>query len=85
MFSTKTFLALLAFAAPLLVLADVGPIAPAPNDTFIEGSNCHVAWTGDTSSTTLWKNMAIELMSGPNDPMVHITSNFSIYLTSSQC
>jgi len=76
MFATHAFTALLALAAPFLVVADVTPSEPGPGDIFNAGSTCHVTWLGDTDSTTVWKNMAIQLMSGSNLGMVHITSAY---------
>ena len=75
MLSTKTFVALLVFATPFLVRADVVPTTPAPGTVYNEGSPCLIAWNGDTSSTTLWKGMAIELMTGSNTDMLFLTSN----------
>jgi len=74
MLAVNTFVAFFAFAAPLLVRADVNPTGPAPGDTFNQGSNCVITWSGDTNSTTNWKNMAIELMTGDNINMVHLTT-----------
>lgn len=72
MFSPKFFVALLVFAAPFLVRADVTPTRPAPQDIYNEGSTCYIAWQGDTISTTLWKSMDIELMTGNNTDMVSL-------------
>ncbi|KAF9515753.1 hypothetical protein BS47DRAFT_1381382 [Hydnum rufescens UP504] len=64
------------FTAALLVLpfglAVAAPSAtvPGPNDKYTEGGNCTIAWTADTSG--LWTTMNIELMTGPNSPMVHL-------------
>ena len=77
--STNTFIVLFAFAAPLLVRADVTPTVPAPGAVYNEGTPCPIAWTGDTSSTTLWKDMAIELMAGNNFEMEFITSNYRLF------
>jgi len=74
MFFTKTFVAFFVLATPFLVRADVTPTAPAPGAKYSEGGLCNIAWLGDKSSTTLWKNMAIELMSGNNTDMVFITT-----------
>ncbi|KAF8159261.1 hypothetical protein B0H34DRAFT_633509, partial [Crassisporium funariophilum] len=74
MFAAHAFTALLALAAPFLVLADVTPSEPGPGDSFNAGTTCHVTWEGDKDSTTVWKNMAIELMTGSNLGMVHITT-----------
>lgn len=65
---------LLALASPLMVLADVNPSEPGPGSIFKAGSKCHVTWQGDTDSTTAWKDMAIELMSGSNLNMVPVTT-----------
>jgi hypothetical protein len=67
--------ALLALSATLfttLVRADVTPLAPAPGDVFNEGSTCHIAWTPDKTGT--WKTTSIELMTGNNLNMVHLTT-----------
>lgn len=80
MLALNTFVAFFAFAAPLLVRADVTPTGPAPGDVFNQGSNCVITWSGDTNSTTNWKNMAIELMTGDNINMVHLTSNYLLYI-----
>ncbi|PPQ95968.1 hypothetical protein CVT26_016184 [Gymnopilus dilepis] len=75
MFSAQAFAALLALAAsPLLVRADVTPLTPAPGDSFNAGTTCTTTWSGDSNSTTAWKNMAIELMTGPNLDMIHLTT-----------
>jgi hypothetical protein len=52
---------------PLLAQAD--PI-PATPPTTNEGAKCTITWTPDT--TGVWKKMNIELMTGPNAPMVHL-------------
>ncbi|KAG7443975.1 uncharacterized protein BT62DRAFT_971781 [Guyanagaster necrorhizus] len=54
--------------------ADVVPTVPGPGDSYDEGDTCVIEWTGDKSSTTAWKDMAIELMTGSNTAMVHITT-----------
>ncbi|KAK0202338.1 hypothetical protein DFS33DRAFT_1262531 [Desarmillaria ectypa] len=61
-------------SAVIGVYADVVPTVPGPSDSYDEGASCVIAWTGDKSSTTAWKDMAIELMSGSNTAMVHITT-----------
>lgn len=81
MFTKKSFVALLAFAAPLLVRADVTPTEPAPGASFNAGTTCAVGWDGDANSTTVWKNMAIELMTGDNFDMVHLTSNYCLVIS----
>ncbi|KAF8815428.1 hypothetical protein BYT27DRAFT_7333955 [Phlegmacium glaucopus] len=74
MFAKNSFVALLVFAAPLLARADVNPTEPAPGTVFNDGTTCSTAWNGDTNSTTIWKNMAIELMTGDNFNMIHLTT-----------
>ncbi|TCD67392.1 hypothetical protein EIP91_012427 [Steccherinum ochraceum] len=70
MFSKLFITALVAaFAA---VRADPNPTAPGPGDTFREGGDCTLTWDADTTGT--WKQMAIELMSGSNLQMNHITT-----------
>jgi len=69
---------LLALASPLMVLADVNPSEPGPGSIFRAGSKCRITWQGDTDSTTAWKDMAIELMSGSNLDMVPVTSKNSL-------
>jgi len=63
------------FAASLLVFADPTPTAPGPNDSFSEGTNCTFAWSADSNAgSTTWKIMNVELMSGSNLDMVHLTT-----------
>jgi hypothetical protein len=76
MFAASLFTALLATSALRLARSDVTPNEPGPGDSFNQGTQCHIAWAGDTNSTTVWKGMAIELMSGSNLGMVHLTSSF---------
>lgn len=76
MFFPNSFVALAVFAAPLLVRADVEPTVPAPGAVYDTGAPCPIGWTGDPNSTTLWKSMDIELMSGSNLDMQFITSNY---------
>ena len=77
MFAAHAFVAFLTLATPFFALADVTPSEPGPGDSFNAGATCHTTWEGDKDSTTVWKNMAIELMSGSNLAMVHITSSYS--------
>ncbi|KAI0047397.1 hypothetical protein FA95DRAFT_1472117, partial [Auriscalpium vulgare] len=55
-----------------LARADPVPSEPGPGEIFNEGANCHVAWTPDP--TGLWKVTNIELMTGSNTNMVHLTT-----------
>ncbi|KAJ4474936.1 hypothetical protein J3R30DRAFT_3294756 [Lentinula aciculospora] len=58
-------------ASTLLVRADVVPDTPATGKA---GSTCSISWAGDSSSSTNWSNMAIELMTGDNFDMVFLTT-----------
>ena len=71
MFS-KAFFA--AFVATLAAVSHAEPVPsePSPGSKFNAGATCHIAWDVDTSGT--WKQMSIELMSGSNLAMNHITS-----------
>lgn len=73
MFSRFVLPALLSLVT--LVSADPDPQEPGPGAVFNEGATCHIAWGADT--TGAWKSMAIELMTGDNWNMVHLTSEFA--------
>ena len=70
MFAYAGLVALLAGSA--VVRADPTPTAPGPGDVFKEGGQCTFTWDVDTSGT--WKQMNVELMSGDNWNMIHLTS-----------
>lgn len=74
MVAFQVLVGLLALTSPLMVLADVTPSEPGPGSLFKTGSTCLTTWQGDTNSSTVWKDMAIELMSGSNVDMVHVTT-----------
>ncbi|KAJ7886035.1 hypothetical protein B0H13DRAFT_2044669 [Mycena leptocephala] len=76
MFTSIVFTTILASSAVLLSQAQVDPNEPGPGESFPQGGTCHIAWNGDTTSgsTTGWKDMAIELMTGSNEKMVHLTT-----------
>ncbi|KAG9017958.1 hypothetical protein FRB90_012844 [Tulasnella sp. 427] len=60
---------------PILVgqaLAAAVLTAPAPGAVFYEGSPCSLQWNVDTVGA--WKNMTIDLMSGPNLAMTKVTT-----------
>jgi len=63
-------LAALTLLAAAVVQAAVVPITPPPGN---EGATCTVSWQGDAAST-VWGSMAIQLMSGDNLNMVHLTT-----------
>ncbi|KAG6865653.1 hypothetical protein C0991_000572 [Blastosporella zonata] len=69
-FALSAFLA----STSLLVRADVTPSDPGPGVVYNVGGTCHITWTGDATSTTAWKDMSIELMTGDNLEMVHLTT-----------
>ncbi|KAH8093257.1 hypothetical protein BXZ70DRAFT_874227, partial [Cristinia sonorae] len=48
------------------------PSEPGPGDVYQEGGDCKIVWEVDASGT--WKEMNIELMSGSNLEMNHITT-----------
>ncbi|KAJ7035510.1 hypothetical protein C8F04DRAFT_954801 [Mycena alexandri] len=73
MFASTVFATVLASSA-LLVSAIVEPNEPGPGDIFNQGAKCNVGWAGDDSGTDAWKDMAIELMTGPNEKMIHLTT-----------
>jgi len=59
----------------LFVLADPAPTAPGPGDKFNEGTDCTFTWDGDSNTgSTIWKVMNVELMSGSNFGMTHLTT-----------
>ena len=72
MFAYAGLTALIAGSA--LVRAEVVPTAPGPGDVFTQGGKCTFTWTPDT--TGVWKEMNVELMTGDNQAMVHLTSEF---------
>jgi hypothetical protein len=72
MFSRSAFSALFLSIA-LVALADVTPTDPGPGQVFQAGAACAIAWTPDTTGT--WKTLNIELMTGDNINMVHLTSS----------
>jgi len=71
MFATLAFTTLLASSA-LFARAAVNPLSPSPGDVFNEGSTCHIAWAVDTTGD--WKTLNIELMTGDNIDMIHLTT-----------
>ena len=81
MFSKVLLIAILAILPAFLVVADVSPTVPAPGYIANAGSNCMIEWTGDTSSSTAWKSMSIQLMTGDNYDMVPLTSMYRRFST----
>ncbi|KAF9465561.1 hypothetical protein BDZ94DRAFT_1288716 [Collybia nuda] len=74
MFRKLTLTALLASASFLAVRADVVPSVPGPGVVYNSGATCRIEWDGDKDSNTVWKNMSIQLMTGSNFEMVHLTT-----------
>ena len=74
MFRVFGVFALLAFSLVPAVLADPVPTTPAPGDKFTQGDKCTFSWVPDT--TGKWKVMNVELMTGDNFNMIHLTSAF---------
>ncbi|KXN86206.1 hypothetical protein AN958_10394 [Leucoagaricus sp. SymC.cos] len=74
MFSIPAFTLIAALASAFVVRADVVPSEPSPGSVYNEGATCPIVWDADPDSPTIWKNMNIELMSGDNLNMVHITT-----------
>ena len=59
-------------AGSALVRAEPVPSAPGPGDVFRQGEQCSITWTPDAAG--VWKEMNIQLMTGDNFNMVHISS-----------
>jgi hypothetical protein len=74
MFSRGAFSAFVLSLA-LVVFANPNPTIPDPGHIDDEGGTCAIGWTPDP--TGLWKTMNIELMTGDNFNMVHLTSSSS--------
>lgn len=74
MFAYASLAAFIASAA--FVRAEVVPTAPGPGDIFKEGGQCSFTWDADTSG--VWKTMNVQLMTGSNTGMVHITTVASL-------
>jgi len=62
----------LAALASCVVRAQTTPTGPAPGQIFKEGGPCLIQWIADTTGT--WKVAYIELMTGDNFNMVHLTT-----------
>lgn len=74
MFGKFALTAFLASASLLVARADVVPSVPGPGVVYNSGATCRIEWDGDKDSNTVWKNMSIQLMTGSNFEMVHLTS-----------
>ncbi|KAG5634813.1 hypothetical protein H0H81_000707 [Sphagnurus paluster] len=74
MFGAFALAALIASASLQLVRADVVPSVPGPGVVYRVGGTCHIEWDGDADSTTAWKGMNIQLMTGDNFNMIPLTT-----------
>ncbi|ESK84716.1 hypothetical protein Moror_628 [Moniliophthora roreri MCA 2997] len=72
MVASASFALLLASFGAAGVRAIVTPNEPGPGSVYNEGSKCHIQWVGDKDGK--WDNMAIQLMTGDNFQMVHLTT-----------
>jgi hypothetical protein len=72
MFTAFAVSALLVSSLAPFTRADPTPLAPGPGDVFTQGGDCTFSWTPDPTDT--WKVMNIQLMTGSNFGMVHLTS-----------
>lgn len=78
MLSRISFFAGFVLSAALVARADVTPSEPGPGSVYNAGSTCTVSWEGDKDSTTAWKDMSIQLMTGNNFEMVHLSSELTL-------
>jgi hypothetical protein len=69
-----TPLALALLSSPLLASAIILPSEPTPDTVFTEGSKCHIAWSADANAASAWKTTNIQLMTGDNYKMVHLST-----------
>ncbi|KZS94750.1 hypothetical protein SISNIDRAFT_439541 [Sistotremastrum niveocremeum HHB9708] len=69
----QSFLNILALLFLAVVAkADPGPTSPDSTSVFNQGSTCTIQWTPDTSG--VWKIMNVELMTGDNFHMIHLST-----------
>ena len=68
--------ALLLSGFVLSVNAQAVPTEPGPGSVFNQGSTCRTTWDGDADGK--WGSMAIQLMTGDNQRMIHLTSEFHV-------
>ncbi|KAF8240226.1 hypothetical protein L208DRAFT_1233636 [Tricholoma matsutake] len=71
MFGTS---ALTVLFTALVAHAIIVPSVPGPGVIYKTGDICHLEWTGDQVSTNVWQNTTIELMTGSNFGMIHLTT-----------
>ncbi|KAJ8076089.1 hypothetical protein PM082_022074 [Marasmius tenuissimus] len=64
--------ALLLSGLALSVNAQATPTEPGPGSVFNQGSTCRTSWDGDKDGK--WTGMSIQLMTGDNQHMIHLTT-----------
>ncbi|KAH7106174.1 hypothetical protein BKA62DRAFT_689094 [Auriculariales sp. MPI-PUGE-AT-0066] len=64
--------ALVAVSLALTASAIVEPSEPAPGNDYPVGGICNIQWNADTTGT--WQNTYVQLMTGSDDAMVHLTT-----------
>jgi len=74
MFTKLASVTSMLLAASAIVNAVVIPSEPGPGAVYTAGETCSVVWAGDADSDTTWKDMAIQLMTGDNWDMIHLTT-----------
>ncbi|KAJ8515686.1 hypothetical protein ONZ45_g6918 [Pleurotus djamor] len=72
MFASLTALAVL--AAALVARADPTPSEPGPGAVYNEGATCRITWDTTPANAEQWKEMNIQLMTGDNFNMIHLTT-----------
>jgi hypothetical protein len=66
---------IVAASLALSAAAIVTPLEPAPGLDFPSGGQCNIVWSPDTTGT--WKTTSIQLMTGSNDAMQHLTTVYT--------
>ncbi|KAF9454446.1 hypothetical protein P691DRAFT_770636 [Macrolepiota fuliginosa MF-IS2] len=74
MVSTFVFCLATALASAFVARAIVSPTEPSPGSVYREGETCPITWNADPDSPSDWKNMNIQLMTGDNFNMQHLTT-----------
>ena len=73
--SIRSIIATATVLSSALLGARADPVPNTP-DTGITGKTCTITWAEDTTGN--WGETAIELMTGDNQAMVHLTSEYYI-------
>jgi len=85
MFSISIFTLVTILLSVFFSRAQVNPSEPSPGSVYPEGGSCPIVWGGDPKSVDTWKNMDIELMTGDNFDMIHVTSELYSLLDETSC